>query len=400
MTPKKSSSSPSRSVGGRAADRSALRGPRCLPTVTSTLTQWPSRTGGRAAGTQCPDSLMDALARYPDSPIRTSGAPLRQSPPTAASASTTTPSTSSQQSQAKAHQSPSAADQDSHNRSMLSSGMRWFTLLAAGLVVSLAGCGGARHGTAPTDAPATPSGSVASTQVEVFLLQGEGLKPVRRQLASENGRGRGIRAAEGADRGRDQGGHPHPGAEDDTAAPRLRQRWYRHDRSEPPVRGGNRQGLASCPACPARLDGDRRPERHRCSPLDRRPGCQLVGARDLGRQHADSNECRSAQACAPSAHHGCPGQQRAGIGGRGEHQMDPAATGRARVSTQLGSDRPPRPLDTRRRHRLPGLGEARTRRDPRPDHDRPPPHGQTSHTLRPERASGSRSTSPRRSHCS
>lgn len=65
---------------------------------------------------------------------------------------------------------------------MLSSGMRWFTLLGASFVVCLAGCGGAQHGTASTDAPATPSGSVASMQVEVFLLQGEGLKPVRRQL--------------------------------------------------------------------------------------------------------------------------------------------------------------------------------------------------------------------------
>ena len=65
---------------------------------------------------------------------------------------------------------------------MLSEGMRWFTLLAAGLAVSLAGCGGARNGAALTDAPTTTSGSVASTHVEVFLLQGEGLKPVRRQL--------------------------------------------------------------------------------------------------------------------------------------------------------------------------------------------------------------------------
>ena len=68
---------------------------------------------------------------------------------------------------------------------MLSSRMRWYTLLAASLAVCLAGCGGARHGAASTDAPAAPSGSVASTQVEVYLLQGEGLKPVRRQLAAK-----------------------------------------------------------------------------------------------------------------------------------------------------------------------------------------------------------------------
>jgi hypothetical protein len=64
--------------------------------------------------------------------------------------------------------------------------MRWFAMLGASLVVCLAGWGGAARGAAQTTAAATAiaSGAGASTQGEVFLLQGEGLKPVRRQLSA------------------------------------------------------------------------------------------------------------------------------------------------------------------------------------------------------------------------
>jgi lipoprotein-anchoring transpeptidase ErfK/SrfK len=66
---------------------------------------------------------------------------------------------------------------------MLWLGMRWFAMLAASLVVCLVGYGAARRGAAATTTVNAAAGQAASTQVDVYLLQGEGLKPVRRQLA-------------------------------------------------------------------------------------------------------------------------------------------------------------------------------------------------------------------------
>ena len=55
------------------------------------------------------------------------------------------------------------------------------------LVVALAGCGGGHHAAPPTQ-PATTAGTTTTTappaRAEVYLLQGEGLKLVRRQLAA------------------------------------------------------------------------------------------------------------------------------------------------------------------------------------------------------------------------
>jgi spore germination protein GerM len=60
---------------------------------------------------------------------------------------------------------------------------RGTSILSVALALVLAGCGGASHAKATTKTAETPT-AAASASVEVCLLQGEGLKLVRRQLAA------------------------------------------------------------------------------------------------------------------------------------------------------------------------------------------------------------------------